>query len=138
MNRLLYSDNYNSFEEWYELAKNKKQVYPFCAIPYEEWVQAYIDKIEDKSDEEVYDLVRLLLKPFTRIIDRELFQIYHMVHIEKRSDLPDVYKNMNFHEYNRRIENGQEAWEGLTWIVEFLPNSPFKAIKALNTYFVYT
>ncbi|WP_039790275.1 hypothetical protein, partial [Paenibacillus riograndensis] len=37
-------------------------------------------------------------------------------------------------EVYRRIENEQEAWEGLTWILELLPSKPYRAIRALESY----
>ncbi|MBA9027607.1 restriction endonuclease [Peribacillus huizhouensis] len=39
-------------------------------------------------------------------------------------------------ELYHRIENRQEAWEGLTWILEFLPYRPYKAIIALENYII--
>jgi restriction system protein len=32
------------------------------------------------------------------------------------------------------MNNDQDAWEGLTWVLQLLPFSPYKAIKALNSY----
>lgn len=32
------------------------------------------------------------------------------------------------------MDNEQDAWEGLTWVLQLLPFSPYKAIKALSSY----
>jgi len=65
-----YTDNYNSLEEWIELRKeNIEFVYPQFRIPYNEWLQEYIDKIDAKTDSEIKDLLRILLQPFTLGMD---------------------------------------------------------------------
>jgi len=39
-----YSDNYETFDEWFNLVKNKENVYLFCVVPYGEGINNYIDK----------------------------------------------------------------------------------------------
>lgn len=41
-----YTDNYNSLEEWIALRKeNKEFVYPQFYIPYNEWLEDYIENM---------------------------------------------------------------------------------------------
>jgi len=119
-----YSDNYNTFEEWFELVQQDEPVYPRYRIPYKEWLQEYIANIEYRSEEEVKDLLRYLLFPFTRRMDRTEYEAFYCIS-KKQENLIEKYK---------RLENGQDAWEGLTWILQYLPYSPYKAIRALNSY----
>ena len=116
-----YSDNFSTFIEWYELVQKDNAVYPRFRIPYDEWVQEYIQNIECQSETKVKDLLRYLLVPFTREIDIDKAQL-----LSEDSDFSiEVYK---------RLKANQEAWEGLTWILQYLPYKPFRAINALNVY----
>jgi restriction system protein len=119
----LYTQNFHTFEEWFELVKQEDQVYPRFRIPYSEWLEKYIEDIDNKSEEEVKELLRYLLFPFTRKIDRADFEDFY-------------YSNENLQkiEKYKRLENEQDAWEGLTWVLQHLPYSPYKAIKALIAY----
>ncbi|MGG1690808.1 hypothetical protein [Heyndrickxia ginsengihumi] len=53
-----YSDNFKTFDDWLSFVLHGKAVYPFCRIPYDEWVQDYIKDINNKSIEEVKSLLR--------------------------------------------------------------------------------
>lgn len=137
LNENYYTNNFETFDEWYNLIKQDEQVYPRFRIPYEEWLQEYIRNINERNENEVKELLRYLLFPFTRGIDRSDFDILHYY----SNNLNDIDENaMKFYqnainiEKNRRISNGQEAWEGLTWVLQLLPFNPYKAIKALNSY----
>ena len=58
----IYTDNYNSLEEWIELRKrNEEFVYPQFFVPFREWMK----DIEQKSDMEIKELLRILLQPYT-------------------------------------------------------------------------
>ncbi|MGG1690809.1 hypothetical protein [Heyndrickxia ginsengihumi] len=46
----------------------------------------------------------------------------------------EIANMMSHNEIYKKIENGQDAWEGLTWILELLPFNPFNAVKALESY----
>lgn len=52
----------------------------------------------------------------------------------KDTKLIKMANEMSENESYYRIENGQDAWEGLTWVLELLPSRPYKAIKALESY----
>lgn len=138
-----YTDNYNSLEEWIKLRKeNIEFVYPQFRIPYNEWLQEYIDKIDAKTDSEIKDLLRILLQPFTLGMDKELnlrFCLNYLANDENRNSNPDGYRiisnEVKYNEKLYRMHNQQEAWEGLTWIISLLNHSPLKALKALGLYF---
>ena len=62
----IYTDNYNSLEEWIELRKrNEEFVYPQFFVPFREWMK----DIEQKSDMEIKELLRILLQPYTLGVD---------------------------------------------------------------------
>ncbi|WP_077369197.1 restriction endonuclease [Anaerosalibacter sp. Marseille-P3206] len=134
----LYTDNYNNFEEWLDLIKNREIVYPRFRIPYQEWVDSYIRNITNIEEKEVKVILRLLLQPFTRTMDI----VYYKTKINLlrnygeilEDDHKKVYQDVLEAEQNKRIENGDEAWEGLTWVLQYLPYKPYKAIRALKSY----
>lgn len=141
--RKFYTDNYNSLEEWIELRKeNVENVYPQFYIPYNEWLQEYIDRIDEKTDAEVKALLRMLLQPFTLRMDTyDSLSSYleYLSDVENKDKNPDVYElisnQVKYNEKLYRMDNQQEAWDGLTWIISLLDHSPLKALNVLGTYF---
>ena len=68
-NEHLYTNNFNDIEEWVQLVEGREVVYPFNRIPFEEWLDDYISIIHSKSERDVKDLLRLLLRPYTTKLD---------------------------------------------------------------------
>lgn len=135
----IYTDNYNSLEEWIELRKrNEEFVYPQFFVPFREWMK----DIEQKSDMEIKELLRILLQPYTLGVDTvdtyEFYKEYVQDKVNKEKNLQTYELCMNQLKYNERIyriKNKQEAWEGLTWVLPLLNINPMKALKALGMYF---
>jgi len=128
-------------EQWIELINGSEKVYPSTRIPYDAWLDEYLLNINDKSDIEVKNLLRLLLQPFTTRLDVMLYDgIVEIINDEIRWNALSekdkaMYTNMFTNiEKNRRLESGFEAWDGLSWVLQLLPFYPFKAIRALNAY----
>lgn len=137
-----YTDNYNSLEEWIALRKeNKKFVYPQFCIPHNEWLEEYIENISNKSDEEVKILLRILLQPFSLGLDITELKGYikFVTDVKNKEKDPNTYNmirtQFKHNEKLHRLKNGQKAWEGLTWVITLLDNSPLKALNALGMYF---
>lgn len=123
------SNNYTNFNEWFHLILNENEsVLPFCKIP-NQYFGEYISNIHSISHEEVLLLLRCLLKPFTTGLDvlkYESFQKFNSSNVVKMEKNESIY----------RLENDQDAWEGVTWILSFLPHKPYRAIKALEYYLI--
>lgn len=137
-----YTDNYSSLEEWIALRKeNRVDVYPQFFIPYNEWLESYLEKIDEKTDDEVKELLRILLQPFTLYMDTNDLKSYMeiLANSKNKEKNPDVYtmilNQVKYNEKLYRIKSGQKAWEGLTWIIPLLDHSPLKALNVLGTYF---
>ncbi|URZ03036.1 restriction endonuclease [Clostridium felsineum] len=125
------------------MVKNDEIVYPRFGVPYKKWVDEYVNNIDNKSEKEVKELIRYLLFPFTNNLDELSYKSYlamaktlenEQMPSESADNLKELLEGFNNIEQYRRIENGQNAWEGLTWILQLLPFNPYKAIKALNIY----
>lgn len=135
LNEKFYSKNFNTLNEWLEIVlKGEEFIYPFSRIPYDEWVDEYIEDISNKSVREVKDLIRALLIPINRPIDTSNYEIYVEMSKSGIDEYIDRAKDVLENEVYKRIERGQDAWEGITWVLELLPSSPYKAIKALESY----
>jgi restriction system protein len=134
-NEMFYSNNFNTYNEWFKLViDGEESVYPFCRIPYDEWVQDYIEDINNNSFQEVKDLLRCLLLPINRPLDISNYESFIAM---SESNIEEYVVRANEaleNEIYKRIKNGQDAWEGLTWVLELLPSSPHNAIKALESY----
>ena len=136
----LYTNNYNNLNEWIEVINSGGDVYPRFRILYQQWVDRYIDDIASVSEEDVKSLLRLLLQPFTRELDRDAYE--SIISVTRNTDFWEGLSNDHKKTYlsalncenSKRIENGNDAWEGLTWILQYLPYKPYKAIRALNSY----
>lgn len=139
----IYTNNFNSFEQWLKLINDNQFVYPRFRIPYSQWVEDYINNIENRSESDVKSLLRYLLFPFSREIDEYIYNDFNMLtqRIKNKNIPKEIYdilkkdlEKIDRVEKNRRVLNRQEAWEGLTWVLQLLPYKPYKAIKALNSY----
>ena len=95
----IYTDNYNSLEEWIELRKrNEEFVYPQFFVPFREWMK----DIEQKSDMEIKELLRILLQPYTLGVACKLS--VHKVMLFQEKYWNKVYKKMSMKEFEKIIE----------------------------------
>lgn len=139
----LNNNTHNEFDEWFKIVKKGKEIHNGFMIPFEDWLDEYIDNIGNRSEDDVKELLRYLLSPYTRRSDQSSYKILHSFSeqlkdeqdSEQDNERDNIFKECMKNEYYKRIENKQEAWEGLTWILQLLPFSPYKAIRALNSYF---
>ena len=137
-NSYLYSNNYNTFDEWLELINNRdEEVYPFCKIPCIKWFNEYIENIKERTVDEVKNLVRNLLLPVNRELDYDSYNTYKVLK-EKYECLPvEMRRYVDAQKSNEkfiRLKNGLDAWESITWVVGMLPQKPYKAIEVLQCY----
>jgi restriction system protein len=100
----------------------------------DEWLQEYIEDIHSRTVKEVKNLLRCLLVPINRKLDISNYETFVFMKQSKDTQFVEMANEMSENECYYRIENGQDAWEGLTWVLELLPSRPYKAIKALETY----
>jgi len=141
LNEMYYSHEFENIEHWIKLVKTEK-VYPSVRIPYDTWFNAYLSDIKNKSENDVNELLRILLRPFTTQLDvYEYKGMLGMVNDKTRWDALEedakatLITFLTKNEKNRRLNKGFDAWDGLTWVLQLLPYRPFKAIRALNSYF---
>jgi len=113
---------------------SKEVVYPSLRIPYGEWLEEYICEIEKESIKDVKVLIRCLLGAVTRKQDLDAYSINQMLLKSENESLRERAEKMAGGERLIRLSEGKDAWEGITWILDLLPVSPFNAIQALESY----
>ncbi|ANS76990.1 hypothetical protein AWM70_22365 [Paenibacillus yonginensis] len=134
LNEWLYTTNYKSFNEWQNLVINGGDVYPSVRIPYDEWLDEYLDNIEDVPLIDVKNLLRHLLEPITRNQDLSDYSINKIMLQSKDAKLSKRAKTRASSERLIRLSKGRDAWEGITWVLDLLPNKPYNAAQALESY----
>ncbi|MGO4542306.1 restriction endonuclease [Paenibacillus sp. 2TAB19] len=134
LNEWLYTTNYQTFEEWQNLVLDREEVYPALRIPYDEWLEKYIENINDVQHAEVKNLLRCLLEPLTRNQDTSDYAINKMMQRVADAKIRQRAEKMASSENIIRLSKGLDAWEGVTWILELLPIAPYNAVQALESY----
>lgn len=82
---------------------------------------------------EVKKILRVLLRGITLGIDKYMFDICpELAKYYKENEASDFYYCINSDERYHRMLIGDNAWEGLTWGVDFLPVYPIKLIGLIE------
>ncbi|WP_121614407.1 restriction endonuclease [Mesobacillus foraminis] len=117
-----------TLDGWLETMKsdNRDRLFPNNCFPSEEFLNEYINKINNFSEKEFKNLLRMLVvNTCTYGIDEEHKKMYFMRY-KDLEDYPSEY-------YRRLLETGY-AHEGITWVLELLPHSPKLALQGLSAY----
>jgi restriction system protein len=113
-----------SLSEWLEAIANPKvEVFPSFAFPNDKMRNEYLAMISSRSDEEVVDLLRRFL-------------IHSITTKDDVGNLRSAEEHYLFEvEQLYRMIRGEPAWEGLTWVIDLVRQSPLRAIEVLDSYF---
>lgn len=100
----------------------------YC-FPNDRLANEYISEIAKRSEAEVKGLMRKFLITTGALgHDKAIVDLY----LER----PDVYRqDVQRFEFAKRLVR-QPPWEGLTWVLDLLPDNPREAINVVSAYFV--
>lgn len=117
-------------EEWLSMAfiykDRRKHRFIDFRFPTDAHASEYLASVELRSDLEVKNLIRLfLIPPGVQRYDHQFF--HHWLGNE------DIITLMDTNEYARRLFQN-EGWEGMTWILDLLPDWPQQAYDALDAF----
>ena len=113
-----------TLNQWLQACSEDNVYTPNYKFPTEAHKIEYISRIHEHSDKDFRDLLRqFLIEPTTFPTDLDGF--------EYRS----IYRPDLMLEFDRRILNGEPAWEGITWILDLLPDEPESVLEVVRTYF---
>ncbi|NIF18417.1 restriction endonuclease [Pantoea sp. Cy-639] len=119
-----------SLEEWLSMVftykENRKYRFIDYRFPTDTHAAEYLASAEVRSELETKHLIRsFLIPPGIQGHDHQFFHLW--------VDNGDIAKMMETSEYARRLFRN-EGWEGLTWILDLLPDWPQHAIDALDAF----
>ena len=123
-----------SLAEWLKYVavpdrKRKVEVRDYC-FPTDAHREEYLSGVQGRSESEVRSLLRNFLPPSGSLGTDS--SILNFLLAGKRGRLLDV---MERDEFVRRMLLRQRPWEGITWILDLVPDNARKALDVLDAYF---
>ncbi len=122
-----------TLEEWlYLIFKNKSIVFPNNCFPNDEARDEYLLRVHSISEEDVKKLLRILIQNTNRLgADNDALRF------SITKDKEEIFRLMESSEYWRRnFSMRNDVWEGLTWVIDLLPDKPKLAMNAVEAYIV--
>ncbi|MDM5361163.1 restriction endonuclease [Peribacillus sp. ACCC06369] len=119
-----------SLDKWLGLMKTPKRakLFPNNCFPSEEYLNEYINRIQEFSDDEFKDLLRMLIV---------VTQSYGTDELNRKMMIADKGNLKKYRsEYYRRLLRAPFAFEGLTWVLDLLEHSPDRALDVLDAYYI--
>lgn len=128
----------DDLQRWLDdIADGKSDTVDF-SFPSDKLSAAYLKTIDQRSDEEIRDLLRGFLIPSGSLGSDE-FTLKWLLHLKKEN------RSLPLSEFQRRLwlyfrlkdklAGFPPPWEGITWTLDLLPHNPRAALNALETYF---
>ena len=128
----IYDSQSATLEEWLEIvlcAEDERTVLVEDShFPTGNHAEEYIRDVHSRSEAEVKALIRKFAVPAGSLGHDELI-------VEQYLAQPERFKEaVQKCEFTKRLIRGP-VWEGLTWILDLLPDYPQEAIRVVNAYF---
>lgn len=122
-----------TFEEWFDIVDKKRGLcYPSARIPFR-FYDIFLENIGEMNLKEVKKILRVLLRGTTLGIDKYMFDICpELAKYYEENETSDFYYCIDSDERYHRMLIGDNAWEGLTWGLDFLPVYPIKLIGLIE------
>lgn len=133
---IYFVNNPVTLEDWIHLVlKKDSNIFPNNCFPTNELLEKYIETVQERSDYEVKALISKFLIP-TGSYEFVKLKLKMITVLEKQNDNKSVemLKSLKETEYYRRLTSGEPPFEGLTWVLDLLPNSPKTAIEGIKAY----
>jgi restriction system protein len=126
-------------DEWLQAVNSGKDNMIDYSFPSDKLRAEYLATIEQRTDSEVVSLLRKFLIPSGSLGEDQL-SLLGIVHQAKQSQLRRITEfQRRLIVYARALANKRQdvapPWEGVTWILDLLPDNPRGAIDTLNSYF---
>ena len=129
-----------SLEEWLSLFKSPPDDMKFqdYSFPTAKHRNEYIATIKNRSDEDVKILLEhFLIQSGSLGVDENLLETLKIVNQANPKEFHRISRKQFF---KRLILNSLgvkiEPWEGITWVIDLLPDFPNQVIDILNSYFL--
>jgi restriction system protein len=128
-----------TLEEWLNLLFQEREAYFIDGcFPTNEQANEYVASINNRSNYEVYSLIKLFLVPSTTSVFDEMKFPDLVAELQKHEDPLNWLANKPY--YMRLLvwyeDRNKPVWEGITWVLELLPEHPKKAINVIENYLI--
>jgi len=129
-----------SLNEWlYLVFETRESNFMNCCFPSNSHEEKYIASINTRSNREIYNLIEKFLVPSTSFGIDEQRLAFAISELKKQEDPMEWLANKPY--YIRLIfwvqdKDHSPPWEGITWILELLPDHPKKAINVIENYLI--
>ncbi|MGW0196930.1 restriction endonuclease [Nonomuraea sp. NPDC003201] len=134
----LIDGSWGDLEEWLAATTSRQRRFELVRFPNEPLREEFIASIETRTEAEVRALLRRLLPRNMNIT--QLKQINLMSYDLIKKEHPELLSGLKESEYWRRALNldgyDETSWQGITWILDLLPNHPGLALQAIKAYFI--
>jgi restriction system protein len=122
-----------------ELKQNKPGIVDY-EFPTEALREEYLATIEKRSWDDIKALLRKFLLPSCTLPQNDQNLLYWLVNwkpIRKsRPRITEFYRRLILYaRLHKAYPNVPPPWEGVTWILDLLPNNPRAALNVLDSYF---
>jgi len=118
--------------DWLSIIKKEKfdNIFPpSCCFPNDALRDEYLANVHLVDDADFRYLLRRFLIPNTSFLTDD-FQRKYLINLPKRELIERIRK----HEFTRRILINKNPWEGITWILDLLPEEVREAISVVDSY----
>jgi restriction system protein len=119
------------FDEWLGIILSNEfdQLINGKSFPSDQVMDQFISVIHDLSEEQIKTVLRrFLIRTGESVRDANRLNGYKATHGE-------LYRNLAGTEYLRRLTSSDNyAWEGITWVLDLLPDYPLRAIDAISSF----
>jgi restriction system protein len=126
-------------EEWLKKVQDRNPDTVSWSFPNDAIRDEYLSTIENRTWDEVCGLLRNFLLPSVSLGGDELTLRGHIALMRKMKKPPfqtEFMKRLYLFFYAKsRRKAAPPPWEGITWVLDLLPNRPRSAIRALDAYF---
>lgn len=131
-----------SLDEWIKVTLENIDEFQFidCRFPTEKHLNQYLRNIDKRKHSEIKMLLRKFLIHSNSLGCDETMLSYldHQMHNDKKAfDKSLRYEHIKrLFLWSHNKEKGVPPWEGITWIIDLLPNHPNAALETLHSYFL--
>ncbi|MUL29472.1 restriction endonuclease [Priestia megaterium] len=124
------------FDEWLDvmLSDEYTNLVPCNCFPNKEFTDEYINNISHYTEKQVKSLLRrFLVRSGHTERDMQTLKIHKVM---KENGMADegMLKYMETEFFTRLSSSDSYAWEGITWVLDLLPNKPKSAIEVIQAY----
>jgi restriction system protein len=120
-----------TLEEWLTAIRSRdsgrKYVMPDYAFPTDAHRDEYLASITKRDEKDIRDLIRRFLVPAGHLgVDTQLR--------EALLERGDPFLEAETVEFFRRLLSLRGTWEGMTWVLDLLPNKPRLAMSVVDAF----